>query len=62
MAETHLYGPFADWENAKDYPIPKNTESRTWSWEFLRRNPEYQYANNINWAVNQPLLMVLEKK
>ncbi|HEX9323011.1 MAG TPA: hypothetical protein VF913_12940 [Xanthobacteraceae bacterium] len=31
-----------DWEDATQYPDPKTTSSRQWTWEFLRRNLEYQ--------------------
>jgi hypothetical protein len=31
-----------DWTDIKKYPNPKNTDSRVWTWEFLRRNTKYQ--------------------
>jgi len=42
-----LYEPFANWENADEYPDPQQAKRKTydwWSWQFLRRNPEYQKA------------------
>lgn len=32
-----------DWRDEKQYPDPATTEPRVWSWEFLRRNEEYQF-------------------
>jgi hypothetical protein len=31
-----------DWTKEDQYPDPKATSLRQWTWEFLRRNPEYQ--------------------
>lgn len=31
-----------DWREESAYPDPAKTSFRQWSWEFLRRNPEYQ--------------------
>src|SRR5215471_5776318 len=31
-----------DWTKQDQYPDPKKTSLRQWTWEFLRRNPVYQ--------------------
>jgi len=37
-----------DWKQTEGYPDPKGQVSREqWAWEFIRRNPRYQYLYRI---------------
>ncbi len=43
-----------DWRDEKAYQFSDQMDLRLWSWEFLRRNPEYQQVWQI-WYVDGPL-------
>lgn len=48
-----------DWQDEKSYNFPESHNWRLWSWEFLRRNPEYQKAWREHY-VDGPLKWVVE--
>lgn len=48
-----------DWRNETSYNFPQRNSWRLWSWEFLRRNPEYQKAWREHY-VDGPLKWVVE--
>lgn len=42
MTNQSIFGPFADWTDASQYPDSDSTRIEQWVWEFVRRNPQYQ--------------------